>query len=204
MLERAATLGAARQRTPADAPRPAADGGGVDLADARAARRARAPVRCAALRALARAWAACADEGARATHGRALLDCALACAASEWDVRVRALELVGACFTKPTGALLAGDAPARALAVCLDGLEDGKFVAVRKAAAAATRALVGALGGSGGGEAAAEVLARAARAVGEARARERDAPTALLLADVGVALDAATSGRGEPTPMVVG
>lgn len=170
-------------------------GGGVDIGEARMTRRATVPVRCAALRALARAWA-CAEQPARAGLGAALLETGLVCAVSDWDVRMRALELVGALYAAAAGSgggggdgalpaeLAQPDALRRALGACCSGLEDGKFVAVRKASAAALLALAHA-----GAPLPAELLAGARAAVADAREREKDSQAAGLLAQVGARID---------------
>lgn len=211
LLERAARTGSARPAVgaePTDAPPVATaaaplplsgpdGGGGVDIAEARSARRAAAPVRCAALRALARAWAT-ADDASRTACAHSAFETALLCAVSEWDVRVRALELLGELHgggdgkSAPAGAralppaLAAPDALSRALGACRDGLDDGKFVAVRKAACGALLALVDAAGA----QLPAQLRASTRAAVSEARTREKDAPTAVLLARVSACLDA--------------
>lgn len=173
---------------------PLSQRGGVDIGEVRMARRAAAPVRCAALRALMRAWAS-ADAVSRERLAAEVLETALLCAISEWDVRLRALELLAALYTTSAdqggggggatlpAALADQDAVRRAFGACSDALEDGKFVAVRKASAGALLALVSAR------PLPAELLASARSAVADAREREKDAHTAPLLAQLSERLD---------------
>lgn len=191
LLCRAARTGSARAdkaAAAAGAPASATAGASTGGADggARAALKERAPLRTAALRALAKAWAAAAaaEREAAAAH---TLACAEACALSDWDVRTRALELLGVQYgaLDPAGTALppslgATDAARRALRTAADALGDGKFVAVRNAGVRAMRALVRSLPDA----AATELAPEAIRALEEAAALERDSKVGTLLAEV--------------------
>jgi len=131
------------------------------------------------------------------------------CAVADWDVRVRALELLAAAYGLPPLAVLppgtsdgdeassgelapplAGAAAVQlALAVCTSALEDGKFVEVRKAGVRSLRALVAGTPAAHRGP----LKTAAIQALDEAVAREKDSATSVLLTTARAEVEAAAS-----------